>query len=65
MACIKNISYRMDADVFHRQGFKIIYCLMGPCDPQAMILMGPRALEMGPIIDVFNWKFRYASPGLR
>ena len=27
---------------------------MSPRDPQAMILLGPRALEMGPIIDVFN-----------
>ena len=33
--------------------FKIIYFLMGPWDPQVMIIMGPRALEMGPIIDVF------------
>ena len=26
---------------------------MGPWDPWAMILMGPRALRMGPIIDIF------------
>ena len=26
---------------------------MGPWDPPAMIHMGPRALGMGPIIDVF------------
>ena len=26
---------------------------MGPRDPRAMIHMGPRALGMGPIIDVF------------
>ena len=31
---------------------------MGAWDPQAMIQMGPRALGMGPIIDVFiPWKF--------
>ena len=35
------------------QRFKIIFFLMGPSDPQAMILMGSRALGMGPIIDHF------------
>ena len=46
------------------QGCKIIYFLMGPWDPWAMILMGPRALGMGPIIDVFiNWKYYDALPG--
>ena len=40
------------------QRFKIIYFLMGSWDPWAMILMGPRALGIGPIIDVYiNWKF--------
>ena len=39
---------------------------MGTRDLQAMILMGPRALRMGPITDVFiNWKFKDASPGRR
>ena len=37
--------------------FQIVYFLMGPWDPRAMILMSPRALEMAPIIDVFiHWK---------
>ena len=36
------------------QRFKIIYFLMAPWDPQTMILMGPRELGMGPIIDVFS-----------
>ena len=32
--------------------------LMGPWDPQDMIVMSPRALRMGPITVVFiNWKF--------
>ena len=40
------------------QRFKIIYFFMGPWDPQTMILMSPRALGMGPIIDVrIRWKF--------
>ena len=40
------------------QRFKIIYFLMGHWDPWAMILMGHRAMGMGPIIDVYiNWKF--------
>ena len=40
------------------QRFKIIYFLMGPWDPQTMILMGPRAVGMGPTIDVcICWKF--------
>ena len=57
MAGIKNVSYENGCWCVP-QGFKIIYCLMGSRDPQAMILMGPRALGMGPIIDVFNhWKF--------
>ena len=46
--------------VFHiPQRFKIIYFLMGPGDhPQTMILVGLRALGMGPIIDVCaRWKF--------
>ena len=31
---------------------------MGPWDPGAMILMGPRELGMRPIIDVFYfWEF--------
>ena len=31
---------------------------MGPWDPLAMIRMGPRALGLGPNIDVFiHWKF--------
>ena len=48
------------------QRFKIIYFLMGPWDPQTMILMGPRALWIGPIIDVFiNWKFLDVSLGHR
>ena len=33
---------------------KIIYFLTGSWDPQAMSVMGPRALGMGPIIDDFN-----------
>ena len=34
--------------------FKIIYLLkMGPWDPQVMILMGPRVLRIGSIMDVF------------
>ena len=37
----------------HWQRFKIIDFLMGLWDPCAMILMGPRALGMGPIIDIF------------
>ena len=42
-----------------RQGFKIIYFLMGPWDPRAMILTGLRTLGMGPIIDIFiHCKFR-------
>ena len=46
------------------QRFKIIYFLMGPWDPEVMILMGPRTLRMGPITDVFNqWKFSDASHG--
>ena len=41
------------------QRFKIIYFLMGPWDPRAMILTGLRTLGMGPIIDVFiHCKFR-------
>ena len=36
------------------QKLKIIYFLMGPFDPRAMILMDPNALGMGPIIDVLN-----------
>ena len=41
-----------------RQRFRIIDFLMGPWQPWAMILMGPRALGMGPIIDIFiHWKF--------
>ena len=46
--------------VFHiPQRSKIIYFLMGPGDhPQTMILVGLRALGMGPIIDVcVRWKF--------
>ena len=35
------------------QRFKIIYFLMGPRGPQAMILIGLRTLRMGPILDVF------------
>ena len=35
------------------QRFKIIYFLMGPGDPHTMILIGLRALGMGPIGDVF------------
>ena len=43
--------------------FKIIYFVMGIWDPRAMILMGPRALEKGPIIDVsIHWKF-YGDAG--
>ena len=39
---------------------------MGPWDPWAMILMGPRALGMGLIIDIdINWKFLIVSPGRR
>ena len=34
------------------QRFKIIYFLMGPWDPWAMILVCPRALGMGPTIDL-------------
>ena len=34
----------------HTQRFKIIYFRMGPWDPQAKILMGPRALGMSLII---------------
>ena len=42
-----------------RQGFKIIYFLMGPWDPRAMILTGLRTQGMGPIIDIFiHCKFR-------
>ena len=37
----------------YMQRFKIIDFLMGPWDEWAMILMGPRALGMGPIIDIF------------
>ena len=45
-------------DLEYIQRFKIIYIIIGPLDPQTMILMGPRALGMGPIIDVFIcWKF--------
>ena len=41
------------------QRFKMVDFLMGPWDPWAMILMGPRALGMGPIVDVFiKWKFQ-------
>ena len=41
------------------QRFEIIYFLMGPWDPQSLIHMGPRALGMGPIIDVsFMGKFK-------
>ena len=37
---------------------KLFTALGAPREPWAMILMGPRALGMGPIIDVFNhWKF--------
>ena len=40
------------------QGLNIIYHVLGPWDLQAMILMGPGALRLGPIIDVCNhWKF--------
>ena len=35
---------------------------MGTWDPGAMILMGPRALGMGPIIDVY---IKDASQGRR
>ena len=36
------------------QRFKVIYFIMGPpWDPQTMLLMGPRRVVMGPIIDVF------------
>ena len=46
--------------------FKIIYFLMGPWDPWAMILMGPRALGMCPINDVLiHWKFCDVSSGHR
>ena len=34
------------------QRIKNIYFQIGLWDPQAMILMGPTALEMGPMIDV-------------
>ena len=33
--------------------FKIVYFLMGPWDPHAIILTNARVLGMGPIIDVF------------
>ena len=37
-----------------------------PWDPQTMILIGPRTLGMGPLINVFiHWKFYYASQGRR
>ena len=35
-----------------KQRFKIIDFLMGPWDPLAMILIGPRTLGMSPIIDL-------------
>ena len=31
----------------------ILFVIIGPWDPKAMILMSPMALEMGPMIDVF------------
>ena len=40
------------------QRFKIIYFLMGLWDPQTMILMGPRALGMGPTTEIcIRWNF--------
>ena len=49
------------------QRFKIIYIVMGPWDPLwAMILMGPRALEMGAIVDVSihcNFRMRPQDAG--
>ena len=40
------------------QRFKIIHFLMGPWDPQTMILMGPSTGSTGHIIDVcIRWKF--------
>ena len=54
----KKNSQLKKTDLLTPQRFKIIYFLLGPWDPRAMILMGPRALGMGPIIDVFmHWKF--------
>ena len=51
-------SWKYSIVYFIYQKFKIIYFLMGPGDPQTMILMGLRALGMGPIIDVcVPWKF--------
>ena len=48
------------------QRFKIIHSLMGSWDQRAMINMGPWALGMGPIIDVFiHGKFKDTSPGRR
>ena len=37
---------------------------MGPWDPQTMILMGPRALEIGPMfVFVANFKMRPQDAG--
>ena len=41
---------RVECPNNHR--FKIIYFFMGPWEPWAMILLGPRALGMGPTTDV-------------
>ena len=44
--------------MYKLQRFKIMYFLMGPEDPRAMILMGFRALRMGPLNPLFVGNFK-------
>ena len=60
------VSINIMLEINFLQRFRIIYFLTSPWHPWAMILMGPRALGMGAITDVFiHWNFKDASPGRR
>ena len=43
---------KLSKHFYSHQRFKIIYFLMVLWDAQAMILLGPRVLGMGSIIDI-------------
>ena len=45
-----------------RERFKIIYFFVGHWDPWAMILMGPRALGMSPVIDFYSMEILRCIP---